>query len=192
MHCLQESHCRPVRQLLFNAVDASCSNLFATVGGDQATVYDDMHMGDYIAVVLNFVNARTSHAAGQVGSVFSSLLDTSYQVRCRVASCAPDVTGGIGRVTSLPVLPGSQVTRHCMLQGLQALAWLSADELSSHPNGDAFLVGPVERSASLLAHPSALLPGAACTCLHAPVLTWQACQCRQLRAALERLASLAW
>ncbi|CAK0786987.1 hypothetical protein CVIRNUC_010203 [Coccomyxa viridis] len=97
LHCLQhlklktvikESHCRPVRQLLFNAVDASCSNLFATVGGDQATVYDDMHMGDYIAVVLNFVNARTSHAAGQ---------------------------------------------------GLQALAWLSAEELSGHPNGDAFL-----------------------------------------------------
>ena len=55
-----------MRQLLFNAVDASCSNLFATVGGDQATVYDDMHMGDYIAVVLNFVNSRT-FACGRPG-----------------------------------------------------------------------------------------------------------------------------
>ena len=88
---LQESHCRPVRQLLFNMVDASCSNLFATVGGEQATVYDDMHMGDYIAVVLNFVNARTSHAAGQVGPFSLKLLDILRPVRCRVcmrcASC---------------------------------------------------------------------------------------------------------
>ena len=82
LHQLQESHCRPVRQLLFNTVDASCSNLFATVGGDQATVYDDMHMGDYIAVVLNFVNARTLHAAGQVGTSCSMLLDTLRPVRC--------------------------------------------------------------------------------------------------------------
>ena len=56
----------PVRQLLFNTEDPSCGNLFATVGGEQATVYDDMHMGDYIAVVLNFVNKRTAHASGGV------------------------------------------------------------------------------------------------------------------------------
>ena len=114
-HCLQESHCRPVRQLLFNAADASCSNLFATVGGDQATVYDNMHMGDYIAVVLNFVNARTPHAAGQVYTVSSVLLDTLHPLRCRVASCALNITGCLGTSTSLPALPGSQVTRHCVL-----------------------------------------------------------------------------
>ena len=56
----------PVGQLLFNMEDPSCGNLFATVGGEQATVYDDMHMGDYIAAVLNFVNKRTAHAAGGV------------------------------------------------------------------------------------------------------------------------------
>ena len=56
----------PVRQLLFNTEDPSCGNLFATVGGEQATAYDDMHMGDYIAVVLSFVNKRTAHAAGGV------------------------------------------------------------------------------------------------------------------------------
>lgn len=64
--CLQESHGLPVRQLLFNAEDPSCENLFATVGGEQATVYDDMHMGDYIAVALNYVNRRTAHTAGGV------------------------------------------------------------------------------------------------------------------------------
>ena len=56
----------PVRQLMFNMEEPSCRNLFATVGGEQATVYDDMHMGDYIAVVLNFVNKSTVHAAGGV------------------------------------------------------------------------------------------------------------------------------
>ena len=63
---LQERHPSPVRQLLFNTEDLSCSNLFGTVGGDQATVYDDMHMGDFIAVTLNFVNKRTPHVAGGV------------------------------------------------------------------------------------------------------------------------------
>ena len=104
-----------MRQLLFNAVDACCCNLFATVGGDQATVYDDMHMGDYIAVVLNFVNSRTSHAAGQVESLSSVLLNTLHPVRCRVASCAPDVTGSSGSFISLPGLPGIQMTRRCVL-----------------------------------------------------------------------------
>ena len=115
LHCLQESHCRPVRQLLFNAVDASCSNLFATVGGDQANVYDDMHMGDYIAVVLNFVNARTSHAAGQVGSLSSMLLYTLRPFGCRVASYAHYVTGCLESFTSLPAPPRSQVTRRRVL-----------------------------------------------------------------------------
>ena len=31
-------------------------NLFATVGGNSATVYDDEHFGDYIAIVSQFVN----------------------------------------------------------------------------------------------------------------------------------------
>ncbi len=63
----------PVRQLLFNTEDSSCANLFATVGGEQATVYDDMHLGDYIAVVLNFVNKRTAHAAGGVCLLLSHI-----------------------------------------------------------------------------------------------------------------------
>ena len=34
----------------------------------QATVYDDLHMGDFIAVVVNFTNQRTEHAEGGVRS----------------------------------------------------------------------------------------------------------------------------
>ena len=32
----------------------------------QATIYDDLHMGDFIAVVVNFVNQKTEHADGGV------------------------------------------------------------------------------------------------------------------------------
>lgn len=34
----------------------------------QATVYDDLHMGDFIAVVVNFTNQKTEHAEGGVRS----------------------------------------------------------------------------------------------------------------------------
>ncbi|CAL8464853.1 g4388 [Coccomyxa elongata] len=61
---VKESHCSPAHDLNFNLEDRQCSNLFATVGGNQATVYDDMHMGDYIAVVLNYVNTQTDHTKG--------------------------------------------------------------------------------------------------------------------------------
>lgn len=62
----QESHCQPVEALVFNTLDTQCSNLFATVGRDQATVYDDQHMGDFIGVVVHFVNQPTPHTKGGV------------------------------------------------------------------------------------------------------------------------------
>lgn len=34
----------------------------------QAAVYDDLHMGDFIAVVVNFINQKTEHAEGGVRS----------------------------------------------------------------------------------------------------------------------------
>jgi hypothetical protein len=63
---MQESHCSPAHFVAFNLEDRRCSNLFATVGGDQATVYDDVHMGDYVAVVLNYINEKTEHTKGGV------------------------------------------------------------------------------------------------------------------------------
>ncbi|DBA88802.1 TPA: hypothetical protein ACH3X1_004216 [Trebouxia sp. C0004] len=61
---IKESHCSPVHQLAFNYTDEGMQNLFATVGNEQATVYDDLHMGDFIAVVVNFANQKTEHADG--------------------------------------------------------------------------------------------------------------------------------
>lgn len=64
--CSQESHCTPVQAVAFNALDPLNANLVATVGGDQATVYDDLHMGDFLSVVVHFVNRRTAHTEGGV------------------------------------------------------------------------------------------------------------------------------
>ncbi|WIA40205.1 hypothetical protein OEZ86_013593 [Tetradesmus obliquus] len=50
---IKESHCSAVQALAFNLCDAGCRNLFATVGKDQATIYDDQHMSDHIAVVAS-------------------------------------------------------------------------------------------------------------------------------------------
>lgn len=61
---IKESHCTPVHALCFNQTDSSLNNLFATVGGDQATVYDDEHMGDYLGVVVHFQNVTTEYAPG--------------------------------------------------------------------------------------------------------------------------------
>jgi WD40 repeat protein len=42
----------------------SLGNLFATCGGDFATVYDDEHFGDNVAVVSQFKNEKTTHVGG--------------------------------------------------------------------------------------------------------------------------------
>ncbi|KAL3149455.1 hypothetical protein ABBQ32_002243 [Trebouxia sp. C0010 RCD-2024] len=61
---IKESHASPVHHLIFNYTKKSMQNLFATVGKDQATVYDDLHMGDFIAVVVNFTNQKTEQTMG--------------------------------------------------------------------------------------------------------------------------------
>ena len=38
----------------------------------QATVYDDLHMGDFVAVVVSFANQKTEHAEGGVSIVPNS------------------------------------------------------------------------------------------------------------------------
>ena len=40
-------------------------------------MYDDMHMGDYVAVVLNFVNMQTEHTKGGVSSEIGLICDTA-------------------------------------------------------------------------------------------------------------------
>ena len=63
---IKESHASPIHKLAFNTTSAALGNLLATVGGDQATVYDDRHMGDHPAVVVQFKNAETPQHKGGV------------------------------------------------------------------------------------------------------------------------------
>ena len=35
----------------------------------QATIYDDLHMGDFIAVVVNFTNQKSEYADGGVSDM---------------------------------------------------------------------------------------------------------------------------
>ena len=91
----QESHCSPVTALSFNSVDAECTNVFATIGKNQvgsvasedntqllpqegrlldqclamqATIYDDLHMGNYIGVIVQYTNIETEHSTGGVSA----------------------------------------------------------------------------------------------------------------------------
>lgn len=61
---VRESHNRPITALRFNATAPDQASLFATVGGNLATIYDDAHMGDYVAVVAQLENSATEHAQG--------------------------------------------------------------------------------------------------------------------------------
>ena len=61
----QQVNDRRVSALEFNRLPGGkCGNLFATLAGDFATVYDDEHFGDHVAVVAQFKNDKTAHVAG--------------------------------------------------------------------------------------------------------------------------------
>ena len=61
----QQVNDRRVSALEFNRLPGgTCGNLFATLAGDFATVYDDEHFGDHVAVVAQFKNDKTAHVAG--------------------------------------------------------------------------------------------------------------------------------
>ncbi|KXZ56814.1 hypothetical protein GPECTOR_1g733 [Gonium pectorale] len=61
---LQESHATPVFDIAFNTLGPEHRNLFASIGKDQVTIYDDEHMGDYLGVVVQYVNSPTEHHKG--------------------------------------------------------------------------------------------------------------------------------
>ncbi|GFR41055.1 hypothetical protein Agub_g1684, partial [Astrephomene gubernaculifera] len=61
---LKESHGSPIVDLAFNTMDPEHHNLFASVGKDQATIYDDAHMGDFLGVVVQLVNQPSEHHKG--------------------------------------------------------------------------------------------------------------------------------
>ncbi|PSC76625.1 wd g-beta repeat-containing [Micractinium conductrix] len=61
---VKESHGTSVHALAVNHCAPALGNLWATVGSNQATVYDSEHMGGHLAVAAHFTNAPTQHAPG--------------------------------------------------------------------------------------------------------------------------------
>ncbi|GLC63528.1 hypothetical protein PLESTF_000046100 [Pleodorina starrii] len=61
---LKESHGAPIVDLAFNSLDPEHRNLFASIGKDQVTIYDDEHMGDFLGVVVQYVNSPSAHHRG--------------------------------------------------------------------------------------------------------------------------------
>ena len=91
MHALAFNHCAP-----------GLGNLFATVGGEQATVYDDEHMADHVAVVVQLANAPSQHAPGGQLQVAAWLAADGWaeqpagEACLAVAGQDPNISGELG------------------------------------------------------------------------------------------------
>lgn len=115
--------------LAFNHTQPELHNLFATVGKDQATVYDDEHMADYLGIVVHFANGQTEHTAGGVRGA-----------RGCWAREASSLRRSRPREESTPVtLPALLASAPLLLQELQACCWLNTSGWTEHPHGDACL-----------------------------------------------------
>lgn len=54
------------KALVFNHTEDNATNLFATSGKDQVTLYDDDYLAGHVSIVAHFVNKQTEHAPGGV------------------------------------------------------------------------------------------------------------------------------
>ena len=83
-------------------------------------MYDDLHMGDFVAVVVSFANQKTEHAEGGVSSIAPDL------------HCHAQQNSVVFREYAESMLT---------MQGLQACTWMTVEKNSRHPHGYAMLVG---------------------------------------------------
>ncbi|CAL6336941.1 unnamed protein product [Bathycoccus prasinos] len=70
---IKENHERAIEEMKFNftkSFNSKCSNLFASVGSDVLTVYDDNHFGDHVALVCQFKNTENIKAKTKGGPLY--------------------------------------------------------------------------------------------------------------------------
>ena len=70
---IKENHERAIEEMKFNSTKSflsKCSNLFASVGSDVLTVYDDNHFGDHVALVCQFKNTENMKAKTKGGPLY--------------------------------------------------------------------------------------------------------------------------
>ena len=58
---LRENHKGNIADLQFHSVH---DNVFATVGGNQASIYDNQHLGNHCDIMCNYVNETSEHVKG--------------------------------------------------------------------------------------------------------------------------------
>lgn len=126
---VKESHATTVHALAFNHASPNCSNLFATVGADQATVYDDSHMADYIGVVVHFVNEKTQHASGGDLSICTWINSSGWSPHPHGDACLA-VAGSDPTISIISVVEAAVVK---LLQG-HSKDVIDLSAAPAHPN----------------------------------------------------------
>ncbi|KAA6427675.1 MAG: hypothetical protein FRX49_02338 [Trebouxia sp. A1-2] len=147
---IKESHCSPVHHLVFNYTDEGMQNLFATVGHEQATVYDDLHMGDFIAVVVKFTNQKTEYADGGAVAGADHNISVISIVEARVIALLQGHTRDVVDMSACANKPGLVVS---LAKDGNARVWdvpqqlcmssynTDASCLAVSPNGAFFVTG---------------------------------------------------
>ena len=69
---IKDNHERAIEEIKYNFTKtfSKCSNMFASVGSDALTVYDDNHFGDHVALVCQFKNAENVDAKTKGGPLY--------------------------------------------------------------------------------------------------------------------------
>jgi len=106
----------PIQQLAFNLHKQCNKNLLATVGGVQATIYDNEHCGTHLDIVMNFVNRDTPSlpSVGKKDYENTSNPKRLLQCCCWVNSPEDDddtwlAVGGIDRLIQIISIAHSRV-----------------------------------------------------------------------------------
>ena len=119
---VKEQHQEPVRALQFNHVPTAgssggggggggaCGNMFATLGGSFATVYDDEHFGDHVAVLVQFHNEKTAYTAGGALTAMA-WLDPSGFTQHEFGDALLAVAGGDDRAIQIVSVAESRVVK---------------------------------------------------------------------------------
>jgi WD40 repeat protein len=178
---VRESHNKSIRKVAFNRSvpvaetaaaskeEGEVSNLFATVGGNQATIYDGSHFGEYVGLVVHYthedaelttcawLDARehTKQPKGDCHLAFADALGKIGVVSVAMASVTHQLEGHEKEVTALATCasrPGYLLSlskdETVKLWSVYEEACLATFEVGSgmhsiawNPNGTSFLAG---------------------------------------------------
>lgn len=136
---VKESHGKEVTCLAFNTVQPTASNLFLTVGGNQATVYDDAHLGRHISVVIHYVNEKTEYIEG--GELY-----VGCWINCSPWTVHPHGDACIAVAGSEPIIQIISVVEARVIKILRGGHNEAIVDLSANSDGPFSLLASLDRS----------------------------------------------